>query len=92
MSKPSIEEVITSESVCTLTPNKLNPYTKEYDNCEQNPIDWEDNVLDEDMASSMMIDSAKVRYMDTLEMDEAVMDAHPKYQMIPHDATKVASV
>eukprot|EP00957_Ditylum_brightwellii_P179458 13670771-Ditylum_brightwellii.AAC.1 len=70
-------------------------------------IDWEGNVMgktnemkiiladiphDEDMASSMMIGSAEVRYMDNLEMDEVVMDAHPEYQMISYDADKVASI
>eukprot|EP00957_Ditylum_brightwellii_P088730 6756962-Ditylum_brightwellii.AAC.1 len=46
---------------------------------------------DEGMASSMMVDSAEIRYMDALEMDDDVTtDTHPKYQMIPHDANKVA--
>eukprot|EP00957_Ditylum_brightwellii_P189715 14441293-Ditylum_brightwellii.AAC.1 len=39
-----------------------------------------------------MNDSAEVRYMGTLEMDEVTMDIHPEYQMIPHDANKVASI
>eukprot|EP00957_Ditylum_brightwellii_P162731 12392290-Ditylum_brightwellii.AAC.1 len=106
-SKPSIEEVNTSKSVCILTSNRWNPHSGKYANCEQNLIDWEGNVLckidemkmiladipdDEDMGSSMMIGSAEVRYMDTLEMDDATMDIHPEDQMIPHDANKVASI
>eukprot|EP00957_Ditylum_brightwellii_P129386 9870341-Ditylum_brightwellii.AAC.1 len=48
---------------------------------------------DDGMASSMMVASAETRYMDALEMDDDVaMDTQPKYQMIPHDATKVASI
>eukprot|EP00957_Ditylum_brightwellii_P144590 11013610-Ditylum_brightwellii.AAC.1 len=47
---------------------------------------------DEDMTSSMMIGSAEVRYMDTLEMVDVMMDIYPEYQMIPHDANKVASI
>eukprot|EP00957_Ditylum_brightwellii_P112193 8553871-Ditylum_brightwellii.AAC.1 len=47
---------------------------------------------DEDMVSSMMISSAEVRYMDTLEMDDVAMYTHPEYQMIPHDANKIASI
>eukprot|EP00957_Ditylum_brightwellii_P202955 15332609-Ditylum_brightwellii.AAC.1 len=47
---------------------------------------------DEDIASSMMISNAEVRYMDTLEMDDIVMDIHPEYQMIPHDTNKVESI
>ena len=48
---------------------------------------------DEGMTSSMMVASAEIRYMDALEMDDDVaMDTHPKYQMIPHDANKVASI
>eukprot|EP00957_Ditylum_brightwellii_P074889 5692044-Ditylum_brightwellii.AAC.1 len=44
---------------------------------------------DEGMTSSMMVASAEIRYMDVLDMDDdVVMDAHPKYQMIPHDANK----
>eukprot|EP00957_Ditylum_brightwellii_P192952 14691602-Ditylum_brightwellii.AAC.1 len=43
------------------------------------------------MTSSMMVASAEIRYMDALEMvDDVVMDTHPKYQMIPHAANKVA--
>eukprot|EP00957_Ditylum_brightwellii_P169942 12935138-Ditylum_brightwellii.AAC.1 len=46
---------------------------------------------DDNMNSSMMVASAEIRYMDTLEMDDGVvMDTPPKYQMIPHDANKVA--
>eukprot|EP00957_Ditylum_brightwellii_P019762 1491715-Ditylum_brightwellii.AAC.1 len=34
-----------------------------------------------------------MKYMDALEMDDdGVMDTHPKYQMIPYDANKVASI
>eukprot|EP00957_Ditylum_brightwellii_P108306 8262326-Ditylum_brightwellii.AAC.1 len=45
------------------------------------------------MASSMMVASAEIRYMDALEMnDDIVMDTHPKYQMIPHDANEIASI
>eukprot|EP00957_Ditylum_brightwellii_P144500 11007215-Ditylum_brightwellii.AAC.1 len=41
----------------------------------------------------MMVASAEIRYMDALEMDDDVaMDTHPKYQMVPHDADKVASI
>ena len=92
----------------TLTPNRWNPHTKQYANCEQNLIDWEGKVLgkttemkiiladiqdDEGMTSSMMVASAEIRYMDALEMDDVVaMDTHPKYQMIPHDANEVASI
>eukprot|EP00957_Ditylum_brightwellii_P077058 5855648-Ditylum_brightwellii.AAC.1 len=48
---------------------------------------------DEGMASYMMVASAEIRYMDALEMDDDVaIDKHPKYQMIPHDANKVASI
>eukprot|EP00957_Ditylum_brightwellii_P173969 13244731-Ditylum_brightwellii.AAC.1 len=44
---------------------------------------------DEGMASSMMVVSAEIRYMNVLEVDgDVVMDTHPKYQMIPHDANK----
>jgi hypothetical protein len=107
-SKPSTEEVNTSENVYTLTPNRWNPHAKQYANCEQNLIDWEGKVLgkttemkiiladiqdDEGMTSSMMVASAEIRYMDALEMDDDVaMDTHPKYQMIPHDANEVASI
>eukprot|EP00957_Ditylum_brightwellii_P160285 12202106-Ditylum_brightwellii.AAC.1 len=46
---------------------------------------------DEGMTSSMMVASTEMRYIDTLEMDDdVVMDIHPKYQMVPHDANKVA--
>eukprot|EP00957_Ditylum_brightwellii_P204935 15341455-Ditylum_brightwellii.AAC.1 len=51
-----------------------------------------DTPDDEDMASYIMIGSAEVRYMDTLEMDEVMMDIHLEYQMIPLDANKVASI
>eukprot|EP00957_Ditylum_brightwellii_P191616 14589169-Ditylum_brightwellii.AAC.1 len=48
---------------------------------------------EEGMASSMMVASAEIRYMDALEMvDDVMMDNHPKYQMIPHDVNKVASI
>eukprot|EP00957_Ditylum_brightwellii_P173831 13233697-Ditylum_brightwellii.AAC.1 len=48
---------------------------------------------DEGIASSMMVASAEIRYMGALEMDDGiVMDTHPKYQMIPHDANKVANI
>eukprot|EP00957_Ditylum_brightwellii_P096146 7325222-Ditylum_brightwellii.AAC.1 len=48
---------------------------------------------DKSMASSMMVASAEIRYMDILEMDNDVaVDTHPKYQMILHDANKVASI
>ena len=48
---------------------------------------------DEGMTSSMMVASAEIRYMDALEMDDdVVMDTHPKYRMIPHDANKVVSI
>eukprot|EP00957_Ditylum_brightwellii_P057573 4365165-Ditylum_brightwellii.AAC.1 len=48
---------------------------------------------DEGMTSSMMVASAEIRYMDTLEMDDdLMMDTHHKYQMIPHDANEVASI
>eukprot|EP00957_Ditylum_brightwellii_P083055 6313382-Ditylum_brightwellii.AAC.1 len=75
ISKPSIEEVNTYESVYTLTPHRWNPYVKQYANCEQNLIDWEGNVLgktnemkiiltdipdDEFIASSMIISSVEV--------------------------------
>eukprot|EP00957_Ditylum_brightwellii_P032876 2492348-Ditylum_brightwellii.AAC.1 len=44
---------------------------------------------DEGMTSPMMVASAKIRYMDALEMDDdVVMDTHLKYQMIPYDANK----
>eukprot|EP00957_Ditylum_brightwellii_P095597 7282331-Ditylum_brightwellii.AAC.1 len=47
----------------------------------------------EGMTSSMMVASAETRYMDALEMDDDVMmDTHPKYQMIPHDANEVESI
>eukprot|EP00957_Ditylum_brightwellii_P022424 1692021-Ditylum_brightwellii.AAC.1 len=106
-SKPLIEEVNTSESMHTLAPNTWNPHAKQYANCEQNLIDWESNVLgntdemkiiladiqyDEDMASSIMIGSAEARYMDTLEMNDVMMDIKPEYQMISHDTNKVASI
>eukprot|EP00957_Ditylum_brightwellii_P002095 161173-Ditylum_brightwellii.AAC.1 len=106
-SKPSIEEVNASEIVYTLTPNRWNPHEKQYANCEQNLIDWGGNVLgktnemktiladildNEEMAFSMMISSAEVRYMYTLEMDVGDMDIHPEYQMIPRDANKVVSI
>eukprot|EP00957_Ditylum_brightwellii_P038010 2874782-Ditylum_brightwellii.AAC.1 len=56
-------------------------------------ITFADIPDDEGMASSMMIASAEIRYMDALEMDDdVVMDTHPKYQIIPHDANKVASI
>eukprot|EP00957_Ditylum_brightwellii_P076246 5795935-Ditylum_brightwellii.AAC.2 len=47
---------------------------------------------DEGKASSMMIISAEVRYMDALEMDDVTINIHPEYQMVPHDANKVASI
>eukprot|EP00957_Ditylum_brightwellii_P018557 1395240-Ditylum_brightwellii.AAC.1 len=48
---------------------------------------------DEGMASSMMVDSAEIRYMDALEMDDGVVtDIHPKYQIISHDANEVESI
>eukprot|EP00957_Ditylum_brightwellii_P169371 12891302-Ditylum_brightwellii.AAC.1 len=48
---------------------------------------------DEGMTSSIMLTSAEIRYIDTLEMDDdGLMDTHPKYQMILHDANKVASI
>eukprot|EP00957_Ditylum_brightwellii_P063149 4793548-Ditylum_brightwellii.AAC.1 len=48
-----------------------------------------DILDDEGMTSSMMVASAEIQYMDTLEMDDGVvMGTHPKYQMIPHDANK----
>eukprot|EP00957_Ditylum_brightwellii_P084141 6396423-Ditylum_brightwellii.AAC.1 len=48
---------------------------------------------DEDIASSMIISSAEIRYMDALEMDDSViMGIHHEYQMIPHYANKVASI
>eukprot|EP00957_Ditylum_brightwellii_P004039 306965-Ditylum_brightwellii.AAC.1 len=48
---------------------------------------------DEGMASSMIVASAEIGFMDTLAMDDDVaMDIHPKYQMSPHDANKVASI
>eukprot|EP00957_Ditylum_brightwellii_P197331 15034051-Ditylum_brightwellii.AAC.1 len=48
---------------------------------------------DEGMASSIMVAIAEIRYMDALEMDDDVtMDTHPWYQMILHDANKVASI
>eukprot|EP00957_Ditylum_brightwellii_P205871 15345805-Ditylum_brightwellii.AAC.1 len=48
---------------------------------------------DEGMASSMMVASAEIRYMYALEMnDDVVIDTHPKYQMIPHDAHEVAKI
>eukprot|EP00957_Ditylum_brightwellii_P067549 5128222-Ditylum_brightwellii.AAC.1 len=48
---------------------------------------------DEGITSSMMVASAETRYMDALEKDDdIVMDTHPKYQMIPHDANKVAII
>eukprot|EP00957_Ditylum_brightwellii_P112322 8564031-Ditylum_brightwellii.AAC.1 len=90
---PSIEEVNTSENVYALTPNRWNPHTKQYANCEQILINWESKVMgkttemkiiladisdDEGMASFMMVASAEIRYMDALEMDDAVvMDTHP---------------
>eukprot|EP00957_Ditylum_brightwellii_P165984 12637366-Ditylum_brightwellii.AAC.1 len=41
----------------------------------------------------MMVASAEIRYIDALEMDDDVMmDTHPKNQMIPHDANKIASI
>eukprot|EP00957_Ditylum_brightwellii_P094640 7207461-Ditylum_brightwellii.AAC.1 len=41
----------------------------------------------------MMVASAEIRYMEALEMgDGVVMDTHPKYQMIPYDTNKVASI
>eukprot|EP00957_Ditylum_brightwellii_P077873 5918974-Ditylum_brightwellii.AAC.1 len=41
----------------------------------------------------MMVASADIRYMNALEMDDdVVMDTHSKYQMVPHDANKVASI
>eukprot|EP00957_Ditylum_brightwellii_P036421 2757425-Ditylum_brightwellii.AAC.1 len=44
---------------------------------------------DESMSSSMMVASAEIRYIDALEIDnDVVMDTHPKYQMIPHDANE----
>eukprot|EP00957_Ditylum_brightwellii_P129933 9910803-Ditylum_brightwellii.AAC.1 len=47
----------------------------------------------ESMASSMMVASAETRYMDALDMDDdVVINTHPKYQMIPHDANKVTSI
>jgi hypothetical protein len=94
-SMTSTEEVNTSKNVYTLTPNRWNPHTKQYANCEQNLIDWEGKVMgkttamkiiladiqdDEGMTSSMMVASAEIRYMDALEMDDdVVMDTHPKY-------------
>eukprot|EP00957_Ditylum_brightwellii_P015541 1171964-Ditylum_brightwellii.AAC.1 len=48
---------------------------------------------DEGMASSIMIASAEMRYMDALEMDDDIaIDTHPTYQMIPHDENEVASI
>eukprot|EP00957_Ditylum_brightwellii_P112960 8613768-Ditylum_brightwellii.AAC.1 len=48
---------------------------------------------DEGMASSMMVTSAEIRYMDALEMnDDVAMDTHPKYHMIPHDTNKDATI
>eukprot|EP00957_Ditylum_brightwellii_P162914 12405582-Ditylum_brightwellii.AAC.1 len=48
---------------------------------------------DEGMTLSMMVASAEIRYMYALEMDDdVVMDTHPKYQMNPHDANKVAII
>eukprot|EP00957_Ditylum_brightwellii_P115680 8823587-Ditylum_brightwellii.AAC.1 len=44
-SKPSIEEVNTSENVYTLSPNRWNPHAKQSVNCEQNLIDWEGKVM-----------------------------------------------
>eukprot|EP00957_Ditylum_brightwellii_P100140 7631232-Ditylum_brightwellii.AAC.1 len=103
-----LDEVNTSKNMYTLTPNRWNPHVKQYANCEQNLINWEDKVLgktiemkiiladipdNEGMASSMMIASAEIRYMGDLEMDDdVVMDTHPKYQMISHDANEVASI
>eukprot|EP00957_Ditylum_brightwellii_P026718 2021022-Ditylum_brightwellii.AAC.1 len=70
-------------------------------------MDWEGKVLgktieikkladipdDEGMASSMMVASTEIRYMDALEMnDDVIMDIQPKYQMILHDANEVASI
>eukprot|EP00957_Ditylum_brightwellii_P043075 3263312-Ditylum_brightwellii.AAC.1 len=46
---------------------------------------------DKGMASSIMVASAEIRYMDALEIDDdVVMDTHPKCQIISHDANKVA--
>eukprot|EP00957_Ditylum_brightwellii_P130424 9949290-Ditylum_brightwellii.AAC.1 len=105
-SKASIEEVNTFENVYTLTPNRWNPHTKQYVNCEQNLINWEGKAMgktiemkiiladipdDEGMTSSMIIASAEIRCMDALEKDDDVaIDTHPKYQMIQYDANKVA--
>eukprot|EP00957_Ditylum_brightwellii_P198941 15163762-Ditylum_brightwellii.AAC.1 len=44
-SEPLIEEVNTSKNVYTLTPNRWNPHTKHYANCEQNLINWEGKVM-----------------------------------------------
>eukprot|EP00957_Ditylum_brightwellii_P082051 6239214-Ditylum_brightwellii.AAC.1 len=45
---------------------------------------------DEGMASSMMVASAEIWYMDALETDDnVVMDTHSRYQMIPNDANKI---
>eukprot|EP00957_Ditylum_brightwellii_P105626 8053719-Ditylum_brightwellii.AAC.1 len=52
-----------------------------------------DIQYDEGKASSMMVASAEIRYIDTLDMDDdVVMITHPKYQMIPHDANKILSI
>eukprot|EP00957_Ditylum_brightwellii_P178776 13617858-Ditylum_brightwellii.AAC.1 len=51
-----------------------------------------DTPDDEDMASSMMIGSAKARHMDTLEMDDVTMGNYPEYQIIPHDANNIAII
>eukprot|EP00957_Ditylum_brightwellii_P185110 14096565-Ditylum_brightwellii.AAC.1 len=46
---------------------------------------------DKGMASYIMVASAEIRYMNALEIDDDIMmDTHPKYQMIPHDANEVA--
>eukprot|EP00957_Ditylum_brightwellii_P098856 7530666-Ditylum_brightwellii.AAC.1 len=47
---------------------------------------------DDGMPSSMMISSTETRYMDALMRENVVMDIHPKYQTIPHDANEVASI
>eukprot|EP00957_Ditylum_brightwellii_P190540 14503879-Ditylum_brightwellii.AAC.1 len=50
-----------------------------------------DIPYDEDMASSMMISIAEVRYIDTLVSDGVVIDIHPEYQSIPHDVNEECS-
>eukprot|EP00957_Ditylum_brightwellii_P060998 4630205-Ditylum_brightwellii.AAC.2 len=47
---------------------------------------------DESIASSMMIGSAETRYMYTLVREYVVMDIHPNYQKILHDANEAVSI